>query len=211
MYLKFEVDSGNSACTFCQVHISTQPCCSYPDFNIYGMRSLCKHKLFVLLFALAVTDINILEKTKFQTHEVVNFLKKSNINPAFKAKKAMRAAAKEKSSAQFREIFNAHSDNDAPRTFEHLVKINGSISCSGLNCKAPMMIGDRFVKVDGALSGPFVREYAVKKLFFFSLKRLRITRPPVWSNIFITHPLAITKGNNIPDEDHKNCLLTCRF
>ena len=67
------------------------------------------------MFALAVTDINILEKTKFETHEVVNFLKKSNINPAFKAKKAMRAAAKEKSSAQFREIFNAHSDNDAAR------------------------------------------------------------------------------------------------
>ena len=65
------------------------------------------------------------------------------------------------------------------------------------------MIGDRCIKVDGALSVSLGREYAVKKLFFFSPKRLCIIRPPVWSNIFITHPLAITKGDNIPDEDHE--------
>ena len=130
------------------------------------MRSLCKHKLFVLLFALAVTDINILEKTEFQTHEVVNILKKSNTDPAFKAKKAIGTAAKEKSAAQFREIFNAHCDNNAPRTFEHVVKINRSISCSGLNCNAPMMIGDRCVKADGALSGRLAENMLSKSCSF---------------------------------------------
>ena len=141
-HCKFEVGSGNSARTFYQVHICTQPSCSCPDFNTYGMRSLCKHILFVLLFALEVTDINILNKTEFQTHEVLNFLKKSNIDPAFKAKKAIGTAAKKKSAAQFREILNAHSDNNAPQTFEHVVKINRSISCSGLNCKTPILVGD---------------------------------------------------------------------
>ena len=44
----FEVGSGKTAPTFYQVHICTQPSCSCPDFNTYGMRSLSKHKLFVL-------------------------------------------------------------------------------------------------------------------------------------------------------------------
>ena len=65
------------------------------------------------------------------------------------------------------------------------------------------MIGDRCVKVNGALSCPFDREYVVKKLFFFWPKRLCITRSLVWSNILIMHPLAIIKGDNIPDEDHE--------
>ena len=114
-HCKFEVDSGNSACTFYQVYICTQPYCSCPDFKTYGMRSLCKHILFVLLFALEVTHINILDKIEFQTHEVLNFLKKSNIHPAFKALKAIGTAAKKKSAAQFGEILNAHSGNNAPK------------------------------------------------------------------------------------------------
>ena len=57
-HCKFEVGSGNSAPTFYQVYICTEPSCSCSDFNTYGMRSLCKHILFVLLFALEVTDIN---------------------------------------------------------------------------------------------------------------------------------------------------------
>ena len=156
-----------------------------------------------LLFALEVTDIDILDKTEFQTHEVVNFLNKSNIDPAFKAKKAIGTVAKKKSAAQFREIINANSDNNASQTFEHVIKINRSISCTGLNCKTPIMIGNRCVKVDGAVSVPFGGEYAVKKLFFVCLKRLCITRPPVWSNILITHALTIIKGRNISDEDHE--------
>lgn len=58
------------------------------------MRSLCKHTLFVLLFALEVTDINILDKIEFQAHEVMDLLKKFNNFPVFKAKKAEGAAAK---------------------------------------------------------------------------------------------------------------------
>ena len=74
-HCKLEVGSGNSARTFYQIHICTQPSFSCPD---NGMRSLCKY-IFVLLFALEVTDINNLDKTELQTHEVLNFLKKSNI------------------------------------------------------------------------------------------------------------------------------------
>ena len=44
-----------------------------------------------------MTDINILDKTGFQTSEVVNFLKKSNVDPAFKAKNAAGTGAKKKS------------------------------------------------------------------------------------------------------------------
>ena len=58
-----------------------------------------KHKLFVQSFALEVTDINILDITEFQTHEVVKLLKKSNIDPAFKAKKEIGKAAKKKISS----------------------------------------------------------------------------------------------------------------
>ena len=148
-----------------------------------------------------MTDINILDKTEFQTHEVVNFLKKSTIDPAFKSKKAIGTSAKKKSTAQFREIVNTHSDKNAPQTFEHVVKINQSVSCR--NCKSPKLIRDRCVKTDGALSVSFGKEHAVNKLFFFCPKRLCITRPTVWSNILTTHPLAIIKGDNIPDEDHE--------
>ena len=65
------------------------------------------------------------------------------------------------------------------------------------------MIGDQCVKVKGALSCPFDREYAVKKLFLFYPKRLCITRSLVGSNILIMHPLAIINSDNIPDEDHE--------
>ena len=58
--------------TFYQVQVCTQSSCSCPDSNTYGMRSLCKHILFALLFALEMTDINILDKTEFQTQKVVN-------------------------------------------------------------------------------------------------------------------------------------------
>ena len=51
-----------------------------------------------------MTDIKILDKTEFQTHEVMNFLKKSNIDPAFKVRKAIGTAAKKKSTAQFRDL-----------------------------------------------------------------------------------------------------------
>ena len=91
--------------------------CSCSDLNSYGMRYMCKHKLFVLLFAMEMTNINILDKTEFQTHEVVNFLQKNNIDLAFKAKKAIGTAAKKKSGAQFREILNTYSDNNVPQTF----------------------------------------------------------------------------------------------
>ena len=96
----------------------------------------------VFLQTQAVTDINILDKTEFQTHEVVDLLMKSNINPAFKAKKAIGTVAKKRSAAQFREILNVHSDNKAPQTFQHVVKINRSISCSGLNCKTLILVGN---------------------------------------------------------------------
>ena len=77
----------------------TQPSCSCPDLNAYGIRSWFKFILFVLLLQLDVRAINILDKTEFQRHEVVNFLKKSNIDHAFKAKKATGTAAKKKSAA----------------------------------------------------------------------------------------------------------------
>ena len=64
-HCKFKVGSGNSASTFYQVHICTQPFCFCPDFNTYCMRSFWKHILLVLLFALEVTDIKILDKTEF--------------------------------------------------------------------------------------------------------------------------------------------------
>ena len=92
------------------------------------MRFLCEHILFVLLLALELTDINILDKTEFHTLKVLNVSNKSNIDLAFKAKKATGTAAKKKSVAQFRDILNAHSDNNAPQTFEHIVKINRSFS-----------------------------------------------------------------------------------
>ena len=44
-----------------------------------------------------MTDVNILDKTGFQTSEVLNFLKKSNVDPAFKAKKVAGTGAKKKS------------------------------------------------------------------------------------------------------------------
>ena len=92
------------------------------------MRFLCEHILFVLLLTLELTDINILDKTEFHTLKVLNVSNKSNIDLAFKAKKAIGTAAKKKSAAQFRDILNAHSDNNAPQTFEHIVKINRSFS-----------------------------------------------------------------------------------
>ena len=93
---KFEVGSGNSARTFYQIHIFTHTFCSCPDFNTYGTRSLCKHTLFALLFPLEVTYINILNKTEFQKHEAVNFLKKPNIDPVIKTKKAAGTLAMKK-------------------------------------------------------------------------------------------------------------------
>ena len=104
-HCKFKVGSGNTARTFYQVHICPQPSFSCADFNTYGMRSLCKHILFVMQFALEVTHINILDKTEFQTHRVVNFLKKSNIDPVFKAKKATGVASK-KNQQQYSERFS---------------------------------------------------------------------------------------------------------
>ena len=58
------------------------------------------------------------------------------------------------------------------------------------------MIGDQCVKVDGALRVPFGGEYVVKKLFCSVSAKLDLQ---CVSNIFITHPLAIIKGDNIPD------------
>ena len=112
-----------------------------------------------------MTNINLLHKTEFQIHEVVNFLKKFNIDSAFKAKKATGTEAKKKSAAQFREILNTYSDSNAPQTLD-VVKINRSISCSRLNCKNPI---DRrsMCQRDRALSVPFGKEYIVKELFFF--------------------------------------------
>ena len=126
-------------------------------------------------------------------------------NPAFKAKKES-TRAKYTSGAQFREILNAHSNNNTLQTFEPVVKINRSISCSRLNFKTQIMMGDWCVKVDGALSIWFGREYAVKKLFFCCPKWLWIFRPPVWSHIFITHPLTTIKGDNTPDEYHERLI-----
>ena len=58
------------------------------------------------------------------------------------------------------------------------------------------MIGDQCVKVDGALRVLFGGEYAVKKLFCSVSAKLGLQ---CVSNIFIRHPLAIIKGDNIPD------------
>ena len=68
------------------------------------------------------------------------------------------------------------------------------------------MIGDRCVKVNEGLSVPFGRDHAVESCLSSFPKQLCITKPPVWSNILITHPLAIIKCDNIPDEDHERLM-----
>ena len=137
----------------------------------------------------------------------MNILKKSNIDPAFKEKKATGTARNKKSAAQCGEILKTHSDKNALQTFQHVVKTNRSINYSELNCKTPIMIEDRCAKLDESLSVPLGKKYAVKKLFFFFPKRLCLTRPSVWSNILITHPLTIIIGDNISNEEHERLMV----
>ena len=69
------------------------------------------------------------------------------------------------------------------------------------------MIEDGCVKLDGALSVLLGKKYAVKKLFFFCPKRLCLSRPLVWSNILIAHPLAIIIGDNISHEEQERYMV----
>ena len=79
------------------------------SFNPYACAIKIKHQLFdtwltvghfpreiprhCYFFMKEGSNITV-DKTEFQTHKVVNFLKKSNIDPAFKAKKATGATPK---------------------------------------------------------------------------------------------------------------------
>ena len=55
----FKVSSSVNARSYYQVRICTQPSCSCPDFTKYGSKVFCKHILFVFVFGLDISDVDM--------------------------------------------------------------------------------------------------------------------------------------------------------
>ena len=82
----FEISSSESGRSCYQVRICSQPSCSCPDFGKQGSKIFCKHILFVLMFVLDVSDVNVLDTLTFETEEIVHILHKTDVDPQFKTK-----------------------------------------------------------------------------------------------------------------------------
>ena len=111
----FEISSTESSRSFYKVRICTQPSCSCPDFNRYGSKVFCKHILFVLYFALGVTDIDKLNKFGFQADEVSEILKNTVIDPQFKKTKAKKGGNRGK--VDYQNILSSHENANDEQTF----------------------------------------------------------------------------------------------
>ena len=195
----YEVASTENARHFYQVRICTQPSCSCPDFNKQGSRVLCKHIFFVLIFILEVEDISKLDTNSFLHEDLTNMLKTTGVKAEFLKSKVNKKTEK-KSKKEYKEIINTHPDANQEQTFMHSLKENRSSKCHGLNCKKSIGLGDPCVKVCGALTVPFGKDFAVKQDFYFCPSRYCVKRPPIWSNI--KHPIELIKGHNISHIDY---------
>ena len=83
----FEVSSSINAQSYYQVWICTQPSCSCPDFTRYGSKVFCNHILFVILFGLDISDVDVLDTIAFQADHIDEILPKTEFDPQFRKMK----------------------------------------------------------------------------------------------------------------------------
>ena len=140
----------------------------------------------------------MLDKLCFQSDEVIQILRKTDINDDY-SKKKMNSAVTKKTKADYNAILRTHEGANDQQTFTYDWKEKRSAVCKGLNCKKVLQTGTPCVKVNGALSVPPGKDYAIKQDFYFCPIRFCITHPPVWSNV--KHPDVLIKDVNISDSE----------
>ena len=73
-----------------------------------------------------------------------------------------------------------------------------SAGCTGSYCKAIFQIDDLSIKVDGAVTILYDRNYAVEQSFYFCPQRDCVAKPPVWTNI--AYPTNLV-GEQVPTDE----------
>ena len=191
----FEVSPSVYARSYYQVRICTQPSCSCPDFTRHGSKIFCKHILFVLLFGLDISDVDVLDQrlllVVFQADHIDEILRKTDVDPQFRKMKNKKG--KNLGTTRLKQIINSHENANEDHIFTLQFKEGPSAKCNGFNCKKILQIGTRCIKVDGALTVPFAKDYALKQLYYFCPKINYFNTPPVWSNV--RQPVNIVKGS----------------
>ena len=129
----FEISSSESGRSCYQVRICSQPSSSCPDFGKQGSKVFCKHILFVLMFVLDVSDVNVLDTLAFETEEIVHILHKTDVDPQFKRNKSNKGTRRDRWSLQH--ILSNHENVNDEQICTIQLKENRSAKCSGLSCK----------------------------------------------------------------------------
>ena len=89
--------------------------------------------LFVLMFVLDVSDVNVLDTLAFETEEIVHILHKTDVDPQFKRNISKKGTRRDRLSLQH--ILNNHENVNDEQICTIQLKENRSAKCSGLSCK----------------------------------------------------------------------------
>ena len=110
----FEVSSSVNARSYYQVRICTQPSCSCPDFTRHGSKVFCKHILFVLLFGLDISYVDMLDTLAFQADKIDEILRKTEIDPQFRKLKSTKGKNR---GTNLKQILDSHENANEENIF----------------------------------------------------------------------------------------------
>ena len=125
-----------------------------------------------ILFALDVSDVSVLDTLSFQADEILQILRKTDVESQLRKRKSEGGSARSKFNLQ--QILNTHENANDDQICSLLLKENRSTKCSKLRCKN--------IKVEGTLTVPYDKEIPLKQ-FHFCARKVCFTTTPVWSNV----------------------------
>ena len=190
---RYDVQNSVKSRTSYNCHIGLQPSCSCSDYALHGSDVYCKHILFVLYFGLNVTDFDVLKDVSFSQDVVEELLAKTFDKDLFREKKSLPRPRKSSS-----EILKSHKNFNDKQIATYHLKGRQSAKCKGNGCNQIFQIGTPCVKVDGVLTVPYGKDFAVKQPLYFCPSPACLSRPPVWTNV--QFPTEVVQGPGISDD-----------
>ena len=191
----YKITSSQIGRKFYDVTICNTPSCTCPDYKKNGTRVFCKHILFALVCVLGVkTSDSILDKRVLGDDDVKNIFAAAPRKVPEKYRQEQNDSRCKTSDVKA--ILVNHADYNKEQEWRLHEKSTRSAMCRGCH-KTVIEKGKICLKVEGAISVPFGKDFAVLQTFYFCADKQCLLQFPPWTNI--RPPLSILSDGNIDD------------
>lgn len=191
----YKIMSSKVSRKFYDVVICRTASCTCPDFKKNGTRVFCKHILFTLICVLGVrSNDSILNERVFGDEDIKNIFATAprNVPEEYRQEKSNTRYK----STDVKAILTNHPDYQKEQEWVLHRKLSRSAMCRGCHKKV-IEKGSICLKVEGAISVPFGKDFAVAQTFYFCTDKQCLLSFPPWTNI--RPPLFIMSDSNIEE------------